>query len=75
VVDEIEAAGGEAVANFDNVATAEGGAIVQDGAGRLRHGGHSHQQRGHPARQEFFAKMPPENWQAVLDVHLTGPIT
>ncbi|HQL01677.1 MAG TPA: SDR family NAD(P)-dependent oxidoreductase, partial [Smithellaceae bacterium] len=72
VVDEIKAAGGEAVANYDNVATPEGGAgitktavdafgkvdILINNAGILRDKG--------------LLKMEPENWQAVLDVHLTG---
>jgi NAD(P)-dependent dehydrogenase (short-subunit alcohol dehydrogenase family) len=72
VVAEITAAGGEAVANFDSVATAEGGAaiveaalaafgtvdIVINNAGILR--------------DKSFAKMTPENWQAVVDVHLSG---
>nr|MBL0714546.1 SDR family NAD(P)-dependent oxidoreductase [Desulfobacterales bacterium] len=72
VVAEIEAAGGEAVANFDNVATAAGGAaivqaaldaygtvdIVINNAGILR--------------DKSFAKMEPATWQAVLDVHLNG---
>ncbi len=51
VVDEIKAAGGEAVANYDSVATPEGGAnIVQDRRRHLRPGRHHHQQRRHPAR-------------------------
>jgi NAD(P)-dependent dehydrogenase (short-subunit alcohol dehydrogenase family)/acyl dehydratase/putative sterol carrier protein len=72
VVEEIQALGGEAVANFDNVATADGGAaivraaleafgtldILINNAGILR--------------DKSFAKMTPENWQAVLDVHLNG---
>jgi len=72
VVAEIEALGGQAVANYDNVATPEGGeAIVQsaleafgtvdiviNNAGILR--------------DKSFLKMEPENWQAVLDVHLNG---
>lgn len=72
VVDEIKAAGGEAVPNYDNVATAEGGAnivktaldafgtvdILINNAGILR--------------DKSFLKMEPENWQAVLDVHLNG---
>ncbi|MGD9330725.1 MAG: SDR family NAD(P)-dependent oxidoreductase, partial [Desulfobacterales bacterium] len=70
VVEEITALGGVAVANHDNVATAEGGAaivqsaleafgtvdIVINNAGILR--------------DKSFLKMTPENWQAVLDVHL-----
>ena len=72
VVAAIAAAGGEAVASFDNVARPEGGAaivktaleafgtvdIVINNAGILR--------------DKSFVKMTPENWQAVLDVHLSG---
>ena len=72
VVDEIKALGGEAVANYDSVATAEGGAnivksaldafgtvdILINNAGILR--------------DKSFLKMEPENWQIVLDVHLNG---
>ncbi len=72
VVEEIRAVGGEAVANYDNVATAEGGErivksaidafgtvdILINNAGILR--------------DKSFLKMEPENWKAVLDVHLQG---
>ncbi|MFH1983773.1 MAG: SDR family NAD(P)-dependent oxidoreductase [Pseudomonadota bacterium] len=72
VVAEIIAAGGQAIANDDNVATAAGGAaviaaamgafgrvdIVVNNAGILR--------------DKSFIKMSPENWQAVLAVHLNG---
>jgi NAD(P)-dependent dehydrogenase (short-subunit alcohol dehydrogenase family)/putative sterol carrier protein len=72
VVDEIKALGGEATANYDNVATANGGEnivktavdafgkvdILINNAGILRDKG--------------LLKMEPENWQAVLDVHLNG---
>ncbi len=72
VAAEIEAAGGQAVANDDNVATPEGGErIVQaaleafgtvdiliNNAGILR--------------DKSFAKMTPASWQAVIDVHLNG---
>ena len=72
VVDEIKAVGGQAVANYDSVATAEGGEsivkaaldafgtvdIVINNAGILR--------------DKSFLKMEPDNWQAVLDVHLNG---
>jgi NAD(P)-dependent dehydrogenase (short-subunit alcohol dehydrogenase family)/acyl dehydratase len=72
VVDEIKAFGGEAVANYDNVTSAEGGKnivksaldtfgtldILINNAGILR--------------DKSFLKMEPENWQAVLDVHLNG---
>ncbi len=72
VVDEIRALGGEAVANYDNVATPDGGEnivktaldtfgrldIVVNNAGILR--------------DKSFIKMAPENWKAVMDVHLNG---
>jgi NAD(P)-dependent dehydrogenase (short-subunit alcohol dehydrogenase family) len=72
VVDEIKAFGGEAVASYDNVATVKGGEniiktaldafgtvdILINNAGILR--------------DKTFLKMEPQNWQAVLDVHLNG---
>jgi NAD(P)-dependent dehydrogenase (short-subunit alcohol dehydrogenase family)/putative sterol carrier protein len=72
VVDEIRALGGDAVANYDSVATAEGGQnivksaldafgtvdILINNAGILR--------------DKSFLKMKPENWHLVLDVHLNG---
>jgi NAD(P)-dependent dehydrogenase (short-subunit alcohol dehydrogenase family)/putative sterol carrier protein len=72
VVEEIKRAGGEAVANYDNVATARGGEnIVRtalDAFGRvdilINNAG--------ILRDKTFLKMAPENWQAVLDVHLNG---
>ncbi|SHI76859.1 NAD(P)-dependent dehydrogenase, short-chain alcohol dehydrogenase family [Desulfatibacillum alkenivorans DSM 16219] len=72
VVDEIKAAGGEAVANYDNVATPEGGANVvktaMDAFGRvdilINNAG--------ILRDKSFLKMEPENWNAVLNVHLNG---
>jgi 3-hydroxy-3-methylglutaryl CoA synthase/NAD(P)-dependent dehydrogenase (short-subunit alcohol dehydrogenase family)/putative sterol carrier protein len=72
VVEEIQALGGEAVANYDNVATAEGGENIVKSAvdtfGRLdiliNNAG--------ILRDKSFLKMTPENWQAVMDVHLNG---
>ncbi len=72
VVNEIKAAGGDAVANFDNVASVEGGKrIVQtavDAFGTLdiliNNAG--------ILRDKSFVKMTEENWQAVLGVHLNG---
>jgi 3-hydroxy-3-methylglutaryl CoA synthase/NAD(P)-dependent dehydrogenase (short-subunit alcohol dehydrogenase family)/putative sterol carrier protein len=72
VVEEIEKLGGKAVANYDNVATPEGGEnivktamqafgrvdIVINNAGILR--------------DKTFLKMDPENWNAVMNVHLNG---
>jgi NAD(P)-dependent dehydrogenase (short-subunit alcohol dehydrogenase family) len=72
VVEEIGRAGGKAVANYDSVATPEGGEsivktavenfgkvdILINNAGILR--------------DKSFAKLEPQNLQAVLDVHLRG---
>jgi len=72
VVEEIKAAGGEAVPNFDNVASAEGGEnivktaidaygkvdILINNAGILR--------------DKSFAKMTEAEWDAVIAVHLKG---
>ena len=72
VVDEIKALGGEAVANYDSVATVEGGEnivktaldtfgsvdVLINNAGILR--------------DKSFLKMVPQNWHIVLDVHLNG---
>lgn len=72
LVEEIRKLGGEAVANYDNVATVAGGEnivktaldafgtvdILINNAGILG--------------DKSFLKMEPENWQIVLDVHLNG---
>ncbi len=72
VVDDIAAAGGEAVANYDSVATPEGGkAIVQsalDTWGRvdiiINNAG--------ILRDASFKNMDPDRVSSVLDVHLRG---
>lgn len=72
VVAEIKQLGAEAVANYDSVATAEGGEkIVQtalDAFGRvdilINNAG--------ILRDKSFLKMTPDDWQAILDVHLNG---
>ena len=72
VVDEITQAGGRAVASFDNVATPQGGAAIVQTAmetfGRvdilINNAG--------ILRDKSILKMDPENWKAVLDVHLNG---
>ncbi|MCE5283121.1 MAG: SDR family NAD(P)-dependent oxidoreductase, partial [Deltaproteobacteria bacterium] len=72
VVEEIKALGGEAIPNYDNVATVEGGErivkaaldaygtvdILINNAGILR--------------DKSLLKMEADTWQAVLDVHLGG---
>ena len=72
VVAEIIAAGGEAVANADSVATPEGAAsIIQcaiDNYGQvdilINNAGN--------LRDKSFAKLQPEDFDAVVDVHLSG---
>ena len=72
VADEIKAAGGEAVANYDNVATVDGGEgilktaldafgkvdVLVNNAGILR--------------DKSFAKMTEDLWDPVVAVHLKG---
>ena len=72
VVKEIKALGGEAVTNYDSVATPEGGQAIVDSAveafGRvdivINNAG--------ILRDKTLAKMEPENWDAIMDVHLKG---
>jgi acyl dehydratase len=72
VVSEIKTLGGEAVADYNSVATPEGGeALVQkaiEAFGRLdiliNNAG--------ILRDKTLVKMEPESWQAVMDVHLNG---
>lgn len=72
VVDEIKAAGGQAVANFDNVATLKGGENIvktaMDAFGRVdilvNNAG--------ILRDKSFVKQDDKTWNSVLDVHLNG---
>ncbi len=72
VVAEIKAAGGQAVANYDSVATPEGGQAIVDCA--LAHFGRLDILINNAGilRDKSFGNMEPENWRAVLDVHLNG---
>lgn len=72
VVDEIRSAGGEAVANYDSVATTEGGAaIVRSAVGSFGKVDIVVNNAG-ILRDKSFAKMEPSEVEAVLDVHLRG---
>ncbi len=72
VVDEITALGGSAVASFDNVATSQGGEnIVQTAVDAFGSVDILINNAG-ILRDKSFLKMEPENWSAVLDVHLNG---
>lgn len=72
VVAEIKALGGEAVPNYDSVATREGGENIVNAAisafGRvdilINNAG--------ILRDKTFTKMDEENWDAVMNVHLKG---
>ncbi|MEE8390408.1 MAG: SDR family NAD(P)-dependent oxidoreductase, partial [Anaerolineae bacterium] len=72
VVQEIVEAGGEAVANYDSVATVEGGEnIVKTALERFGKVDILINNAG-ILRDKSFAKMTSELWNGVLDVHLQG---
>ena len=72
VVDEIRAKGGQAVANTDSVATwMSANAIIKtaiDNFGRID----CVVNNAGILRDRMFFKMNPDEWQAVIDVHLNG---
>ena len=72
VVQEIVAAGGQAVANYDSVATLEGGERIVKTA--LDHFGRLDVLINNAGilLDKSFAKMTPEMWDRVLAVHLQG---
>lgn len=72
VVDEIEAAGGEAVASFDGVDTPEGAANIVQTALDAFGGVDVVINNAGILRDVSFAKMSVEDWDAVLRVHLGG---
>jgi len=72
VVEEIKAAGGEAIANYDNVATPEGGERIVQSAIKAFGSLDILINNAGILRDKSFLKMEPENWQAVLAVHLNG---
>lgn len=72
VVREIEALGGRAVANYDNVAEAGGGQnIVQSALNTFGRVDVLINNAG-ILRDRSFHKLDPSTWHAVLDVHLNG---
>ena len=72
VVDEIRNMGAQAVANYDTVTTAQGGEnIIQAALGAFGRVDILINNAG-ILRDKSFLKMEPENWQAVLAVHLDG---
>ena len=74
VVEEIKAAGGEAVAEYSSVATAEGGRAVIEKAlktyGRVDVVIHN----AGVLRDRTFMKMSREEWEVVMGVHLNGAL-
>ena len=71
VADEIVAAGGDAVANTDDISTWAGGAAHRSGRRDVRRAGRGGEQRGHPARPDDRHD-DRTDWDAVLGVHLKG---
>jgi len=72
MADEIKAAGGEAVANFGSVAKFDDCLkMVQQARDELG-GLHIVFNAAGILRDKMFHNMFPEDWQAVIDVHLTG---
>jgi 3-hydroxy-3-methylglutaryl CoA synthase/NAD(P)-dependent dehydrogenase (short-subunit alcohol dehydrogenase family) len=72
VVEQIKKAGGEAVANYDNVATVEGGAAIINTAMKAFGTVDILINNAGILRDKSFTKMEPQNWDAVLAVHLGG---
>ncbi|MFP8873547.1 MAG: SDR family NAD(P)-dependent oxidoreductase [Myxococcota bacterium] len=72
VVEEIKAAGGEAVANYDNVATVEGGqSILQTTIDAFDHADILVNNAG-ILRDKSFANTTEDLWDTVIAVHLKG---
>ena len=71
-VDEIKAAGGEAVANSDSVSLKSGAENMITQALDTFGGLHSIISPAGILRDGMFHKMPDEDWDAVLEVHLKG---
>ena len=72
VVDEIKAAGGTAIANSDSVSDYNAVAAMVDQAKRELGGLHAIVNPAGILRDGMFHKMAPEDWRAVIDVHLHG---
>ena len=72
VVEEIKNNGGNAVANYDSVATKEGGEAIVNSAIEAYGSLHAVVNNAGILRDKSFAKMTEEDFNAVLDVHLKG---
>ena len=74
VVEEIRAAGGEAVADTNSVATPEGGAAIVNTAVEAFGGVDIVVNNAGILRDKAFHNMDPAMWEAVIDVHLRGAL-
>lgn len=72
VVEEIRAAGGEAIANKASVATVEGAKSIIDDAVNAFGTVHILVNNAGILRDKTFKKMSLEDWDIVMDVHLNG---
>jgi NAD(P)-dependent dehydrogenase (short-subunit alcohol dehydrogenase family) len=72
MADEIKAEGGEAVANFGSVASFDDCLKMVQQARDVFGGIHIVFNAAGILRDKMFHNMFPEDWQAVIDVHLTG---
>ncbi|WP_067570330.1 SDR family oxidoreductase [Nocardia acidivorans] len=72
VVAEIRANGGTAVANYDSVSTQDGARSLIDTAVREFGAVHGIVNNAGILRDTSFANMGPDDWEAVLRVHLFG---
>ena len=72
VVEEIKNNGGNAVANYDSVASKEGGESIVNSAIETFGGLHAVVNNAGILRDKSFANMTEEDFNVVLDVHLKG---
>ncbi len=72
VVNEIKEAGGKAVANYDNVASLQGGQNIVDTALKTFGTVDILINNAGILRDKSFIKMDPAHWNTVLGVHLSG---
>lgn len=72
VAKEIRAAGGKAVSNSDSVSDYDAVAAMFEQAKKEFGGLHAVINPAGILRDGMFHKMPPEDWKAVIDVHLHG---